>query len=250
MSSEGTGEVKEENIVFSWTQGYRNVVLNWNRNPKGEFRLYGDAYHDAGKKLLEAYAASRGYDLDCVPIVFLYRQALELNLKSIIIHGNGLLRLHGAPEVAGEDIFKKHSLTTLFAAVEKIIDYVGWKDGYEKGCIENFEDCRRIVEDFNKIDSQSYAFRYPIDTKGKGSVSHHFAFDVRVFAARLDPLIELMSGTAMALDDLCDRTAEGMAEAQQAAREAAYEYEHDAYDHGDYEPPDYEPPDYDPPDYD
>jgi hypothetical protein len=57
----------------------------------------------------------------------------------------------------------------LFAPVEKIIEYLEWKDGYEKGCIQNFDDCRRIVEDFDKIDLELYAFRYPIDTKGKGS---------------------------------------------------------------------------------
>lgn len=242
MSTDSAGKAAEENIVFSSTKGHRNVVLNWTRHPKREFSLYGDAYHAAGKRLLETLAPS-GFDFACVPIVFLYRQALELNLKSIIIHGNGVLRLEGLPEVAGEDIFRKHSLTALFPPVEKIIEHMGWKDDYQKGCIENFEDCRRIVEDFNKIDPQSYAFRYPIDTKGKGSVSHHFAFDVRIFVARLDPLIELMSGTAMALDDICDRTAEAMAEAQEAEREALAAYDHEEYTE-DYDPPEDDPADY------
>jgi hypothetical protein len=246
MSSESTQKAQASNVVFGVTKGYRNVVLNWASNPKGEFVLYGDAYHAAGKKLLEAYAASRGYDLDSVPIVFLYRQALELNLKSAIIHGNSILRLEGRPEVADEEIFRSHSLIKLFVAVEKIIESMGWKDGYAKGCIENFEDCRRIIEDFNKIDPQSYAFRYPIDTKGKGSLSHHFAFDVHLFAERLDPLIELLSGTAMVLDDMYDGMREAMAEAGQAAME----YSHDVYNDGDYDPPDYEPPDYDHEDHD
>jgi hypothetical protein len=52
--SENTAKADIQNVVFSCTTGYRNVVLNWMRNAKGEFRLYGDAYHDAGKKLLEA----------------------------------------------------------------------------------------------------------------------------------------------------------------------------------------------------
>ena len=45
----------------------------------------------------------------------------------------------------------------------------------------------------------------------------------------------------MALDDIYDRTAEAMAEAEQSAQEAAYEY-----GNGDYQQ-DHELPEYDPP---
>jgi hypothetical protein len=113
-----------DNLVFKWTQGHQNVVLNYGRDPKGDFALYGVAYHDAGKKLLAAYEASGGYSIDCVPIVFLYRQALELNLKSVIIHGNRLLRLQDEPAITNQDIFTSHSLLELFSPVEKIIKYL------------------------------------------------------------------------------------------------------------------------------
>ena len=43
---------KGANVVFDWTLGYNNAVLNFMPNPKGEFMLYGNAYHEAGKKLL------------------------------------------------------------------------------------------------------------------------------------------------------------------------------------------------------
>jgi len=77
------------------------AVLNWMRNPKGEFRLYLDAYHDAGKTLLDALTRPQADSTLTAFLSCLYRQALELNLKSIIIRGNGVLRLHDEPEVAG-----------------------------------------------------------------------------------------------------------------------------------------------------
>lgn len=222
---------KKPNVVFDWTLGHNNVVLNFMRNAKAEFRLYGDTYHEAAKKWLTAYKEAGGRSsLDACPIVFLYRHALELNLKSIIIRGNNILELHDEQPVGDEGIFSTHSLTELMAAVEKIVTYMGWQDGYQMDCIESFADCKTIAADFDKIDPGSYAFRYPTDKRGRASVSHHFGFDLRLFVARLDPVIELMSCTAYALDHEYD----GLCEALADARQAAMEYEAEHADYGEY----------------
>ncbi len=231
-----TDSKKKPNVVFDWTSGYNNSVLNFAHNPEGEFMLYGDAYHKAAKELFKTVMAGRGnHSLETCPIVFLYRQALELHLKSIIIHGNNILRLEGKEETAGPDIFKSHSLTKLLAAAEPIIEFMGWEErGFENDLIENFDDVKKIIEDFNEIDPGSYAFRYPIDTKGKGSVEHHFAFDIRRVAAMLNPLLDVLSGAAYALDDAYDSMQQAYGEAMQDAMADA---------HYEYDPPEYDPPD-------
>jgi hypothetical protein len=231
-------EKKRKNVVFDWTRRYNNAVLNFMHNPEGEFMLYGDTYHRAAKQLLEIAISGRGSDsLETCPIVFLYRQALELHLKSIIINGNNILRLEGKEETAGQDIFTDHSLTRLLAAAEPIIEFMGWKEGgFEKDCIENFEDCKTVIRDFNAIDPGSYAFRYPVDKRGQGSVEHHFAFDVRRLAAILNPVLELLSGAAYALDDAYDNLQQAYGEAQQEAMaNAEYDYEPPEVNYGDYE---------------
>ena len=186
------------------------------------------------KKLLEALLATRSFNgIRYCPVVFLYRQALELNLKSIISHGNDILELHSEPEPASKKVLGQHALKPLLEAVERIIKFMGWTEGYEKGCIESFDDIKTVVGDFDRIDEGSYAFRYPTDKEGKGSVSGHFSFDIRIFAERLDPVIEMMSGLSYALDEQYDLMCEAIGEARQAAMENA-----------DYDPPDYEPSDY------
>lgn len=217
-----TAKTKKPKVVFEGTRGYHNAVLNWLGNPKGEFMLYGDAYHEAGKKLLEALLAERSHNgIRYCPVVFLYRQSLELNLKSIIIHGNDILELHGEAEAASKKVLGHHALKPLLDSVEKIITFMGWTEGYAKGCIENFDDIKTVVDKFDEIDEGSYAFRYPTDKQGKGSVSSHFSFDIRIFVESLDPVIELMSGLSYALDEQHDLMCEAIAEARQAAMENA-----------------------------
>ena len=61
-----------------------NVVLNFMLFPKGELAAYGRSYHEAAQHLVKRMAASHYRDPDACPIVFLYRHAVELYLKSII----------------------------------------------------------------------------------------------------------------------------------------------------------------------
>jgi hypothetical protein len=207
-------------------------------NPEGEFMLYGDAYHEAAKDLLRASLASRSNNgIRSCPIVFLYRHALELHLKAILIHGNGILRLEGKEE-SNPKALDLHDLTILLAAVEPILDFMGWKDdSFVHGSIKSYEQCKAVIEDFNKIDRGSYTFRYPVQKmrnnsgEREASVGHHFAFDVQRVACLLDPVLEMLSAAAYTLDHYCDCMCEAIGEAEQEAR---------AYCGS----PDYEPPDY------
>jgi hypothetical protein len=59
-----TDSKKNRNVVFDWTRGYNNSVLNVMHNPKGEFMLHADAYHKAAKELFKAVTANRGIHSD------------------------------------------------------------------------------------------------------------------------------------------------------------------------------------------
>jgi hypothetical protein len=196
--------------LFDWTPGHNNIVLNSMGDPEGEFGFYGDAFHRAGQALAERAAAEEWFhSLDACPIVFLYRQALELHFKSIIITGNAIFRIQGKAEpVDVKEIFKIHTLKVLLDGIAPIMEEMKWLDDFEYEGLKGWSDVEKIIKEFDAIDSGSYAFRYPVNKKGQGSVSHHFSFDVRIFVQKLDPLIKILSGANSGLDHtytvMCD----------------------------------------------
>src|SRR5438105_1560197 len=95
---------------FSRERLHGNVVLNFRRFPKGELAAYGRSYHEAGRQLVKRMASTHYRDPDACPIVFLYRHAIELYLKSIIHWGNSLLQLNSSPIVPHRNIFTEHRL--------------------------------------------------------------------------------------------------------------------------------------------
>jgi hypothetical protein len=217
-----TEKKKRANVVFAETEGYLPTVLNFFQNPKGEFWVYAEAYHRAAKHLLQGIVThDLPYILDACPVVFLYRHALELHIKHMILRGNRLLRLQGNPPASGNEILSEHRLTALLVPVEKILDCMEWwkESEFEHENIKSFADCKTIIESVNEIDARSYAFRYPVDTEGSASVDERFSFDVHRFAALVDPVIEILSTAGFALDFEYDRLSDAIAERQQRALE-------------------------------
>src|SRR5688572_31347196 len=195
-------------------------------NAEGEFMLYGDAYHEAAQDLLKTSLATRSSNgIRSCPIVFLYRHALELHLKAILIHGNNVLQLEGKEETNPKAV-DQHDLAVLLAAVEPIFALMGWTDdSFVHGSIKSYAHCKRAILEFNTVDQGSYAFRYPVQKMRKGaterqaSVNHHFTFDIGHFSGLLDPVLEMLSAAAYALDHHLDQMYDAINEAQQEAME-------------------------------
>jgi hypothetical protein len=93
------------------------------------------------------------------PIVFCYRQYIELALKDMIeAHGS-----RAVPEI--EPDWKHHDLQGLWKSYKRLIGLtlveINTCDLPEVGAVE------ACIEEFDRIDAGSYTFRYPTDTKGK-----------------------------------------------------------------------------------
>lgn len=210
--------------LFGWTLGYNNAVLNSTGDPKGEFGLYGDSFHRAAQVLVARTAPGGSMNsFDVCPIVFLYRHALELQLKSIILRRDDILRLDGKGELTEKDLFTEHSLTKLLRLAGHIVtDEMEWKDKFEE--VGGYMEFEQIIKEFDSIDRRSDAFRYPVNKKGEGSVEHNFAFDVHNIAGRLDPILNLLRAAADSLDDVYRSMCEAIGEArQEAMADANYE---------------------------
>jgi hypothetical protein len=122
---------------------------------KGRSRLVvmGEGYMEAANILVDhaARSISEANTL-AYPILFLYRHALELDLKYIIeTYGRG----------AGENpVLDSHDLERLWQSVQRILRHYGDHD--ESGA----KNVGRAIAEFSKLDPKSENFRYATNRKG------------------------------------------------------------------------------------
>ncbi|HXM60225.1 MAG TPA: hypothetical protein VN950_05170 [Terriglobales bacterium] len=181
----------------------RNTVLNWHNAPENEFRLYGEAFWDAARRLVERDEMDSGPSADfaACPVVFLYRQALELYLKDILIGKGGDL-LDPRPDVR-TILERNHSLTKHMPDVRHIFERFGWEKEFGKDCVSTFDDFEEIVSQLEDIDPGSFSFRYPLDKKLGGTLDSHFTFSVRKFALVMDEVLNTLDGACFCLPERC-----------------------------------------------
>lgn len=117
-----------------------------------EWIRYVDGYKDAADRLVEIHEA----DFLVYPTMYLYRQYLELQLKSLL---RKLYLYHGIQC----SYPKTHDLEELWRRARPLIEKI-----YPQDADDNDHIGARI-EEFNRIDPSSFAFRYPEDQKGRPS---------------------------------------------------------------------------------
>ncbi len=113
-----------------------------------------DGYKKAGDLLVDACEADRfARDYLVFPVIFNYRQFLELSLKyQIATYG---------PSVGIEPIWNTHRLEKLWAAFLDVLESYGTADP------DHADDAvEETVLEFAKIDPGSDSYRYPVDNKG------------------------------------------------------------------------------------
>ena len=192
-----------------------------------EFSLFAAGFHLAAKDIVrelrhEQSFGSRGLDdFRAYPVVFLYRHALELQLKSVIHFGAGMVALKGRP-AASKKALVDHQLIALLDDVEQVFAAYEWSWDMGVDHARTREDFRRIVTEFHDVDSRSFAFRYPIGKDGSPSQPPMFSFSLFAFAECLDPILEALGSYAYAAY-----------EEFQNECEMLFEQGQDQMDHGD-----------------
>src|SRR5260370_40504105 len=128
------------------------VVLNWVGTPEREYTWYGEAFHEAGRSLVEQLKNDPQFGLGgfppdsfkAVPIVHLYRHAMELYLKGIVLMGGAILPLRGQTEIDNE-IFRNHGLKRILQDVERIFEAFGWDWNFELKGFRSIADFRSVI---------------------------------------------------------------------------------------------------------
>jgi len=223
-------------------QHHGTVVLNWVGTPQREFTWYGQAFHEAGKQLVDHLKQDPSFGLDgfppdsfkAVPIVYLYRHAMELYLKGIILAGAGVLQLLGEPAMDIKDALDTHSLQGLLTNVERIFAGFGWEWDFKLPAFRSLSDFRSVIGELANVDGRSYSFRYPTTKDCEtGSLESGFRFNLFTFCEVLDPIYEILNGAAFGAREELQFGYEQRAEARQ------YELENGDFELAEYETSEY-----------
>ena len=120
---------------------------------------YIEGYKDAADYLVEHAVEELPVDMLVYPIIFLYRQYLELQLKDLF---RVLLLCHNNPPKT----LITHNLIQIWREFRPLMESL---DGNFEG-LEYYDHIEARIKEFDLIDEKSDSFRYPLDRKGNLSL--------------------------------------------------------------------------------
>jgi hypothetical protein len=164
-----------------------------------EFGILAEAYRESAQATVSALAAddvfsrliSAHQSFRAYPVFFLYRQALELTLKGIILAGADLIALEG--EVDQAALYRNHNFERLRPDVEKVFEAIGWGWNFGIPGFQNIKDFRRLLSEFDEFDGTSTVCRYPVNGDGTPSIENGRCVNLFDFAETIDAVLEAMS---------------------------------------------------------
>ena len=237
---------KKRKLFVDDGRPHGTVILNWHNTPEREFTRIAEAFRVLAQEEVSRLSKNKGLglheslieDFRAYPIVFLYRHALELYLKAIILVGSDMLTLNDRPKFERQKLFNTHNLNTLRQEVERVFAVYGWGWDLGNSNFRSVSDLQTIIGEFQKIDSGSYSFRYPVNREGKASLEEDFQFNVFKFASILDDLFPTLEGAVIGAHEEYQNLVCALGEAQDYTIQSGdYQYEYDYYE------PDNEPSD-------
>jgi hypothetical protein len=204
--------------VFQSSNLHGNVVLNFRHNAIDDLAAFARGYHQSGKRLAAMLASSSGYsDFDGYPILFLYRHALELYMKTIVYRGAQLLHLLDIERTSTSKLFNSHRLSLLLPGVKAVFERIEETWETETAGIRNFNEFEELVRGIEELDPESYSFRYPTNTKGQAALNHHTLVNAVGFSGNMDPILDLLDGAVTGLYEAFDSAAEAHIESDSSA---------------------------------
>lgn len=172
-----------------------NADLGWISDKSS---AYIRGYKLAAEKLSKGYEHLDTQDKDALifPIIFLYRQHIELSLKSIIRELEIKLNNNRKPKELNH-----HKLLRLWDESEKL--YSQFLQDNSVGLVFTKPEAtkeRSIINDFNKVDEQSFSFRYSTNKDNIKTLENidyislnNFQTQVSIVIERIEKIIETLS---------------------------------------------------------
>jgi hypothetical protein len=181
----------------------------WHNGGDIEIGFYAQSLHKSAQKLIASLDLKPNPKnaWDSCPVVLLYRQAVELQLKSLVGEGSNFLKSSTDPL----SLAKTHSLRWLAQIVCQIIKAVKWEEEFRCEGVSSLVDFSALVNELEELDPVAIA-KHPSHRRPDFSVPHQLQPPnvVRV-AKELDALLDLLAATADGLAAEWDLQQDGIA---------------------------------------
>ena len=151
---ERVGLAKLNESIFSPNQSWRN-----NAYLEPEWGAYVLGYREAADSIVEN-VEELGVDLLAYPVMFLYRHFLEIGLKHDLI----VLKRYFREQV---EFPPHHRLDILWQEVRSLME----KEWNTASHTEYYDAIEDRIKEFQQIDQESYAFRYPVTKQNTSSLT-------------------------------------------------------------------------------
>jgi hypothetical protein len=171
---------------------------------------YAAAYWHAAKGMIDnkLFNSHGQPDFSTFPIAFLFRHALELMLKAILIEHDE--RYSEDPQSL---LDRNHKLKgkgsngfDYLMDLRSVVSKAGvFEDGEPVVSItqEQWDCLQAVLDEWEKYDPDGFAFRYSIDKKAKKDLTHpDFTFDIGQFSQVMEEALEILASLKSELDQL------------------------------------------------
>ena len=144
--------------------------------------------HKAAKKLTGSLQLGLNPlgDFDAYPVLIMYRHAVELFMKAMILGEGGNFLERKPDEIS---VSKSRSVSWLAQFVMQIVTALGCEEEFRCAGVQNLADFKRLVGEVNEIDAMNLTF-----VPGRNPMTH-----LPDLFRRLDALLDLLDSTADAL---------------------------------------------------
>lgn len=169
----------EDQLFSTQEDWWNNACMNWSSSG---WSLYASGYKEAADALVtKVEERSTNQDTFVYPVLFLYRQYLELQLKMMV-------RTLRHLQDIGRDFPKGHKIDVIWTEAERLL-----RQAFPDESRAELVETGRLIHEFANVDPLSTAFRYPVDKDGNPSlpgIKHINLRNVREVMAKIAMLLD------------------------------------------------------------
>ena len=215
ITTEKYEEEYDPKLIVEGGHYYQTSVVGYKYHTRS-FHPYYTSYEECAKYLTD-YIKKTGKKHLFMPMCYLYRNAIELGLKRLIIEDSSTIDVEKALKICKK---KKHSILGLYNSIKPEID------AHDNGTDTTLEDVYKYINSFHDIDTTSDKFRYPCDNDLNVHFDKETKLDIDNVASCFEELITFLDGVSHMLSYEKEVLAEMEAE---YAAEMAAEYGGDSF---------------------
>lgn len=178
---------------------YGNALLNWRSCSAAEIATYAWSYRYAAMNLISLRQNHEIVSIDehALPILFLYRHSFELYLKALVYRAALVSITEEELVLVLPKLWREHSLLRLLEMSTPLLrsKYVYMWDEELEQKITN------VAADLDEVDSGSYAFRYPVTSRGQPALPPHFQMNIFVYSEILENVLDDLREICRSLEE-------------------------------------------------